>query len=149
MLQVFQRQFAGVPQSLAQVRRFVEAAALAAGVPRSLLDDLVLVGDELAGNAITHTESGRSGGTFSVRVDISADHQVTVHVRDSGSTGWYVPIAEPAADIAEGGRGLQIVQVLARHYGTGAAGQCACEGEPYLQCSWATLTAQPPVVTCP
>jgi serine/threonine-protein kinase RsbW len=85
--QVFQRQFAGVPQSLAQVRRFVAASALAAGVPQSLLDDLVLVGDELAGNAIAHTESGRSGGTFSVRVDIAADHQVTLHVRDCGGGG--------------------------------------------------------------
>ena len=63
------------------------ASALAAGVPQSLLDDLVLVGDELAGNAIAHTESGRSGGTFSVRVDIAADHQVTLHVRDCGGYG--------------------------------------------------------------
>lgn len=138
--QVFQRQFAGVPQSLAQVRRFVAASALAAGVPQSLLDDLVLVGDELAGNAIAHTESGRSGGTFSVHVDIAADHQVTLHVRDCGGTGRRVRVVEPASEIAESGRGLEIVRGLAQDYGTGAAERCACAGEPYLHCSWATLT---------
>ena len=42
-------------------------------------------------------------------------------------------VVEPASEVAESGRGLEIVRGLAQDYGIGA-------GEPYLHCSWATLT---------
>jgi anti-sigma regulatory factor (Ser/Thr protein kinase) len=57
--------FPGRAHHVSQVRR--EIAAYLAGCPAA--DDIILIADELAANAIIHTQS--RGGTFTVRCQLS------------------------------------------------------------------------------
>lgn len=71
-------------------------------------DDLALVVSELVTNAVRHAEPP-------VRLEIQADDdRVTVAVAD-GSPGR--PVARPAAEDAEGGRGLPMIDLLAAETG--------------------------------
>ncbi|WUH97052.1 ATP-binding protein [Spirillospora sp. NBC_00431] len=102
----WRREFVGRPDQVRFVRTF--AAHLLAGFPA--LDDVLLVLDELAVNAIRHTRSGDDGGRFTV--DISMDVAgVIVHVTDRGGAG--EPRLRNLAELAEGGRGLLTVEALA------------------------------------
>ena len=102
----WRREFQGRPEQVRLVRAF--AAHLLAGFPA--LDDVLLVLDELAVNAIQHTRSGRDGGRFTV--DVSMDVAgVIVYVTDQGGPG--EPRLRSLAGLAEGGRGLLAVDALA------------------------------------
>ncbi|SFO63443.1 Anti-sigma regulatory factor (Ser/Thr protein kinase) [Actinomadura madurae] len=102
----WRREFQGRPGQVRLVRAF--AAHLLADFPA--LDDVLLVLDELAVNAIRHTRSGEDGGRFTV--DLSMDVAgVIAYVTDQG--GPNEPRLRDLAELAEGGRGLLTVDVLA------------------------------------
>ncbi|GAA4227897.1 ATP-binding protein [Actinomadura meridiana] len=102
----WRREFPGTTDQVRVVRAF--AAHLLAGFPA--LDDVLLVLDELAVNALAHTRSGQDGGHFAV--DIQKDVAgVIVLVADEGGPG--EPRVHVADELAEGGRGLLTVEALA------------------------------------
>lgn len=102
----WRREFPGTTDQVRVVRSF--AAHLLAGFPA--LDDVLLVLDELAVNALRHTRSGQDGGHFTV--DIQKDVAgVIVLVSDEGGQG--EPRVYAADELAEGGRGLLTVEALA------------------------------------
>ncbi|MQY08516.1 ATP-binding protein [Actinomadura macrotermitis] len=101
----------GVERSVPHARRFVRD--ILAPVHAELLDDMALVVDELAGNAVRHTASGR-GGKFTVAL-FHAPGVLRAEVTDEGAGGGRpVPRADPAG---ESGRGLHIVAALAVRWG--------------------------------
>jgi len=104
------RTFDGVPCELRQVRGFV--GLLVNGCP--VADEVILLSDELAANAVLHTASGVNG-TFSVYVLLeSAWVRVEVHDLGSASTPAVRP---PSSQPAESGRGLGIVETVADRWG--------------------------------
>jgi anti-sigma regulatory factor (Ser/Thr protein kinase) len=93
------------PQSAA--RRIVRKT-LAGKADGDYTDDVVLVADELVGNAVQH-----AGAALDISLDVY-DWGVAVQVRDGGEDTAVVPAKPPAADEDdEGGRGLFLVDVLA------------------------------------
>jgi serine/threonine-protein kinase RsbW len=106
----WRRAFPGRPEQASVVRRFAEI--LLHGCP--LVDDVLLVVDELVVNALRHTGSGRPGGSFAVEIRRECS-EVVVMVTDQGC------LTEPAptdADaLAESGRGLRTVSLLATSWG--------------------------------
>jgi anti-sigma regulatory factor (Ser/Thr protein kinase) len=101
----WRREFHGKPDQIRLVRAF--AAHLLPEFPS--LDDVLLVLDELAVNAVRHTRSGDDGGRFTV--ELSADVAgVIVYVTDQGGPG--EPRLRDIVDLAEGGRGLLTVEAL-------------------------------------
>ncbi|ACY96816.1 MULTISPECIES: ATP-binding protein [Thermomonospora] len=108
----WRRVFPGQTTQVRAARAF--AACLLEGFPA--LDDVLLVLDELAVNALRHTRSGRVGGRFVVEVRHNLIG-VTVSVTDQG--GPTDPRIRPVADacdlsaLAESGRGLLTVEALA------------------------------------
>jgi anti-sigma regulatory factor (Ser/Thr protein kinase) len=92
-------------------------ADLVAGLPAA--DDIILVASELTANAVSHSDSGRSGGTLTVRVAVGAD-LVRVEVADAGGCWGVRPgRADRRHDELddEYGRGLAIVECLATDWG--------------------------------
>ncbi|WP_165964215.1 ATP-binding protein [Actinomadura sp. KC216] len=78
-----------------------------------LLDDLVTVGSETVSNAITHTDSGDGGR---VTVSLLAGRGVyRLEVSDDGAGGRRPHLK--AETLAEGGRGLRVVEALAESWG--------------------------------
>src|SRR6202042_3972045 len=75
------------PEQVGAARRFV--AGLLAGAP--VADDAVLCVSELAGNCVSHSVSGYSGGTFTVRVELHDGDYVWLEVVDEG--GPWLPSA--------------------------------------------------------
>ncbi|MFC8421888.1 MULTISPECIES: ATP-binding protein [Streptomyces] len=76
------------------------------------VDDAVLVVSELVGNAVRHTTAGPDCLT----IEIDGD-QVVIAVHDPEPDGGRVHLSEDAADpLAESGRGLWLVQTLARRW---------------------------------
>lgn len=107
------RMFHGRPESVGDARRFTRL--ILAG---HVLADLVeLVVSELATNAIEHSASGEPGGFFVVELEIFRDH-VIVAVVDMGSDA-LPSLAEddPAQPVSLGGRGLHIVEAVAKDWG--------------------------------
>ncbi|TNY35929.1 ATP-binding protein [Thermomonospora catenispora] len=108
----WRRTFPGQDVQVRAARAFV--ARLLAGFPA--LDDVLLVLNELAANALRHTRSGKAGGRFTVEIRRAPD-EVTVSVTDQG--GPTEPRMRPLADsddpdaLAESGRGLLTVAALA------------------------------------
>jgi anti-sigma regulatory factor (Ser/Thr protein kinase) len=102
----WRRRFKGAADQVWGVRAF--AAHLLADF--EALDDVLLVLDELAVNALRHTRSGRPGGHFTVEIrrDVAG---VTVHVSDEGGPG--EPRVGDIVELAESGRGLLAVDALA------------------------------------
>jgi serine/threonine-protein kinase RsbW len=101
------RVFPAVPDQVREARRFVGRAA--DGHPAA--DDAILCVSEMAANATLHSRSGEPGGHFTVRADLSGD-RIRVEVRDQGGE-W-----EPGTrSDGPGGRGLIIVDQLARDWG--------------------------------
>jgi serine/threonine-protein kinase RsbW len=102
----WRRDFPGRTDNVRAVRAF--AAHLLTGLP--VLDDVLLVLDELAVNAIRHTRSGEDGGRFTVHIskDVAG---VVVCVDDQGGPGH--PRVGDLDELAEGGRGLLTVEALA------------------------------------
>lgn len=104
------RAFPGLPDQVAEARRFVAALLQERGVA----DDAVLVVSELATNAVRHTLSGSAGGWFLVVVALRADG-VRLEVVDQG--GDSVPEMCDVVSQDSGGRGLWLVSACAKDWG--------------------------------
>jgi anti-sigma regulatory factor (Ser/Thr protein kinase) len=103
------RAFGGRPDQIAHVRAFVRQVLGSAPV----LDEAVLLASELSANAVTHTASG-ADGTFDVCIGLRS-RSLRVEVRDLGSPG--VPVARQQDGLAEDGRGLGLVSLVADNWG--------------------------------
>jgi serine/threonine-protein kinase RsbW len=73
-------------------------------------EDAVLIGSELATNAVVHSASARPGGRFVVRAEVREGDYVWIEVQDEG--GRWADGEHPG----HGGRGLTIVAVLADYW---------------------------------
>lgn len=105
--------FPGSPEQVSRARRFV-ADALG---PVPVLDEIVLLVSELSTNAVLHTASGE-GGTFEISIlPGPGPGSVRIEVRDSGSGR--IPALRPGEALAETGRGLGLVELLAGRWGCG------------------------------
>jgi anti-sigma regulatory factor (Ser/Thr protein kinase) len=104
--------------SLAGLRRFVVSGAVRHGLPESQRDDLELMVDELAANAVRH---GAGAGAVHLWAD---DDRVWCEVRAGGRIGDPLAGREPVRVDADRGRGLLLVNHLADlvrvHNGTDA-----------------------------
>jgi anti-sigma regulatory factor (Ser/Thr protein kinase) len=103
------RSFAGRSDQVAAARSFVRQSLGSLPVP----DEAVLLTSELCTNALQHTSSG-SGGTFTLTV-VREVGRARIEVRDGGSPR--DPVTQPPDADSEGGRGLELVEVLADHWG--------------------------------
>jgi anti-sigma regulatory factor (Ser/Thr protein kinase) len=101
--------FPGTPDQAHAVRAFV--AALLPERPR--LDEVLLSVGELVANALRHTRSGQ-GGSFTVDVYHAAG-RTEISVTDQG--GPAEPAVTDADELAECGRGLRTVALLADSWG--------------------------------
>jgi len=117
----YQRTFHGQTDQVSQVRR--EVAGYLAGCPAS--NDLVLIADELAANAILHTRS--RGSSFRVRCELSPG-AARIEVEDMGGPWRHrKPDDRP--------HGLDIVQALTGPDGWGT--RAASDGHRTV---WARLS---------
>lgn len=105
----WRRTYPGRPDQARVVRTFV--TTLLPDCPR--LDEVLLAVGELVANALRHTKSGQ-GGSFTVDVFRTAS-RTAVSVIDEG--GPAEPVAADAEDLAESGRGLRTVSLLADSWG--------------------------------
>src|SRR6266571_126312 len=74
------RTYPGRPDQVREARAFVAAAVR--GCPAA--DEVVLMADEIAANAVLYSRSKEPGGVFTVRVEVCAGHWVQVWVDDAG-----------------------------------------------------------------
>ena len=110
----FRRAFPGQADQVALARRFVAAAL--AGCPAA--PDAILLTSELATNAVMHSATGR-GGFFSVAIS-HAPGRVRVTVTDDGSATRPAVAVAAGDELATSGRGLLLVDCLARGWGHAA-----------------------------
>ncbi|MFE9418385.1 ATP-binding protein [Streptomyces griseofuscus] len=101
------RSFPGDPKELQAARRWTRAVL--DGHPRS--EDAALVVTELGTNAVVHTASGNSGGTFHVALTVSP-LAVVIEVTDSGTPETSPRVQRPTPESTHG-RGLGMVAALA------------------------------------
>ena len=131
-------EFPGRPESAGAARRW--ATRCLAGCPAA--EDAGLCVTELVTNAVVHSRSQLPGGKVRVRLLIAAGVQVRIEVRDDGpvrdAPGAAADPAD-AAELAEDGRGLAIVQALSG----GNAGSDG-NGLHWVQLHWAPLPASLP-----
>ena len=74
--------YPGIPSQLARLR--ADLRRLLADCP--LADDVLILASELAANAVTHSDSRRPGGTFTVRLQHQHGSHVHAEVTDQGSS---------------------------------------------------------------
>lgn len=103
------RVFSGSRDQIRHVRDFTRRTL--AGCP--VVDEAVLLTSELATNAIVHSASGR-GGVFTVIIE-RAQTWLAIEVYDSGSEK--APFVESSSENAESGRGLGVVDAIAKRWG--------------------------------
>jgi serine/threonine-protein kinase RsbW len=103
------RGFPGTADQIARVREFVRIAL----GPLPVVDEAVLLASELATNAVVHTASGQ-GGAFDVAVR-RYPSAVRIEVHDTGSHR--VPMPCPHETLADEGRGLDLVNLVADRWG--------------------------------
>ncbi|WP_160573647.1 ATP-binding protein [Actinomadura physcomitrii] len=110
---VFPGDVAEVPDARHHVRRLLARN----GNPDSA-DDAELLTCECVSNAIRFTRSGANGGRIAVKL-MGLDDALRVEVLDQGGSA-SVPVPRAAADSAdaENGRGLYLINALAREWGT-------------------------------
>ena len=72
----FTRAYDGRADQIRDVRAFL--AGILDGCP--VTDEAVLIADELASNAVRHSNSGKPGGRFTVRVEIHKPDYLWVEV---------------------------------------------------------------------
>ncbi len=102
------RSFPGRAEFVREARRFVGGIMLG----RPAADDAVLCLSELAANAVAHSDSGKPGGEFTVRVAVTGGDRVRVEVEDQGGRWDCSPRGG-----GQHGRGLLIVCRLASDWG--------------------------------
>ena len=102
------RTYRGSADQLREVRGFL--AAILQGCP--MADDAVLMGSEIAANAVQHSGSRKPGGEFTVRAEAYEGDYLCVEVEDQGGP-WVVPAARSDGR----GHGLRIVGELADDWG--------------------------------
>lgn len=122
------RVFAGLPDQIAVARDFVRRVL----GPVPVADDAALLVSELCTNALLHTAAGRSG-TFVVIV-LPRPGSVRVEVRDGGSG--QPPTPHPIDALAEDGRGLSLVDLIADRWGYSGD----CQGRSvFFELTWADV----------
>lgn len=94
----------GRPEQVAVARGFV-GQVLGPGHPG--IERVTLLTSELVTNSVNHSDSRLDGGTITVTVRTAAD-RVRVEVSDDG--GSTAPAMRRDDDLAEGGRGLLLVE---------------------------------------
>jgi serine/threonine-protein kinase RsbW len=96
-----------------------EARQFLAGVlnDRPVAYDAILCLSELAANAVTHSDSRKPGGLFTVRAAMRHGNRVRVEVEDQGG-----PWIRPSFADDQHGRGLLIVSQLASDWGISGDG---------------------------
>jgi len=114
--------FPGRADQVSQVRH--EIAAYLAGCPAA--DDIILIADELAANAIIHTQS--RGGTFTVRCQLSTG-TARIEIEDLGGP-W-----RQRRNAGDRPHGLDIIQALTGPDGWGT--QVTASGGRVV---WARIT---------
>lgn len=109
-----ERRYPGRPEQVAQVRAFL--AGVLAGCPAAA--DVILLANELASNAVRHSDSRLPCGEFRVRAEICDEQSVRVEVTDAGGH-WAESGSktEPGCEAWPGGRGLLIVEAIASSWG--------------------------------
>ncbi|MEU4829597.1 ATP-binding protein [Streptosporangium sp. NPDC023615] len=109
---VFPGRVAAVPEVRAWAR-----GLLTGRVTAGALDDVLLLLSELATNAVTHSDSGRTAdGRMTVYV-ARLPGAVHVEVTDEGSDASAPAVRVPGTD-DDGGRGLWLVEAVAAGWGT-------------------------------
>jgi anti-sigma regulatory factor (Ser/Thr protein kinase) len=105
----------GQPEQVAAARAFV-AQALSDCV---YVDTAVLLASELVTNSLLHSRSRRLGGTITVTL-IAVPGGIRAEVADEGGATAPALRSREAGppDLAEDGRGLQLVDVLADRWGS-------------------------------
>lgn len=101
------------PASAGVVRRSLVSDLERVGLPPDMVDDAALLVSELVGNAVRHARP-LPGGVITVTWSC-LDKSVTLRVTDGGSRG--APTLRPAGPCDTRGRGLAIVDTLARSWG--------------------------------
>jgi anti-sigma regulatory factor (Ser/Thr protein kinase) len=115
--------FVAVRGAAHAARRFVDEALTSWG-DHDLVEDGTLIVSELATNAIIH-----GGSPFRVSIERTAD-VVRIAVEDAGPG---LPVSTPAAEGALNGRGITIVEELARRWG--------CDGLDEGKVLWVELAS--------
>lgn len=104
--------FPGSPDQASEARRWLAAWL---GEDHPAADTAVLLLSETFSNSCTHSRSREEGGTIEVTAELS---ERAVHVRvvdDGGGPASLVAVARP--DDAEDGRGLWLLDLLAKEWG--------------------------------
>jgi anti-sigma regulatory factor (Ser/Thr protein kinase) len=120
------RIFPGEPTQAGHARRFVQQALATHGAAT----DAALLTSELATNAIQHTATGQ-GGTFEVIV-CQRPATIRIAVLDGGSLA--IPTATHDQRLHTSGRGLSLVDALARQWGQ--------QGNQHGRAVWFELNAE-------
>ncbi|MGW3209757.1 ATP-binding protein [Streptomyces sp. NPDC001135] len=112
-------------RAVPQARAFARAQLTAWRIGEEVADAVRVVVSEFVTNTVRHSGSA----DVSLRLTRSPT-DVWIEVFDSGTR--HGPVAStPHGDLAEGGRGLLLVEALSR--------QCGVHRTPYGTCAWATL----------
>ncbi|MET8155947.1 ATP-binding protein [Sphaerisporangium sp. NPDC005289] len=102
----------GTRTSVRRARQFTQDLL---GEDHPAVDDAVLAVSELVTNSLRHSHSEEAGGTVTLTIR-SSDTAIRIEVTDEGSST-STPHVRDEPD-AEGGRGLQIINALAKEWGT-------------------------------
>ncbi len=87
----------------AQLRELLDGCRIA--------DDIILCASELVTNAVLHSNSGSTGGVFTVRAVLRPGDHVHIEVEDNGGS-WSAKPRDTSR-----GHGLDIIRVLASNWG--------------------------------
>ncbi|WP_327282055.1 MULTISPECIES: SpoIIE family protein phosphatase [unclassified Streptomyces] len=107
----------GDPEGPAMARHLIRAAVAAWGA-RERADEIELAADELMTNALVHTDGGGH-----VNVRLTREGRIRIEVEDSSSA---LPQRREAGDWAVSGRGLLLVDRLAKDWGVEPRGSGKC-----------------------
>lgn len=109
----------GQPENVRTARKFV---ARTLGASHSCTDTAVLLASELIANSLRHSRSG-NGGHITIHL-IAVPGGIRIEVADQGGASTpvlgFARSREPdLAELAENGRGLELVDALASRWGCG------------------------------